>query len=814
MLKYRLNAYNFLDNPSTNPLPYKGICKAGLTILDLKKSFPAEGLNLGICHTDKSVDEAVAKIKEYVNIEDLVLYCQLDWVKSDTTLFRNLTDNIYPITPLTPKYELRQDDENVKLVVGDGTGPFFYYKNERGETVKESCGRIFPKVYKQTGSMGMSFLASDNTPDGEVPIDFNLYEITITFENQAYIVKQKTVTKGSYGADGWFSFVRLMKTSEPYIPKKPDFTTYCISDNISYPLWGGEPDWKSFNIKGLPGGTIVNEHNADDYGYFANAFAGAVPCISCLLNKISIISPDYLTHDGSYDWVVQIYRDLIKNTITANPKYINMMGEWFLENNTETIKSKLTVTPALDVQPNLVFTNYDKEVTSDEQSFKVQTDKRFGHQPAYTGFMVFKDIEPDGTFTEFSSVYIALLFDRKENDPQFKTNRYGVVFYHKAGNAFNYWTPNPWLKTLFVGKKFDIVGRIPGDENGDDPFGPGTNKPVLPGDGETGPGGGGGSHDGNSDAITLPDFPSVENQIISAGWSHAWCPTNAERKQLGAYLFSQGFVDSFKKQYANPMDVMLKSHVIPLDPVKGAAKNVVIAGIDTGVSLTSLANQYREYDLGGIFIPMYWNSFLDFEPYTSIELYLPFVGTYKLNTYDVINKTINIKYRVDFATGNCLAVVLVDNVPMYLYNSNIAHDVPIASSVYNGFTEGLFGVLGGAVSVTAGAMTGQPLAIAGGALSMAQGASNFIAPDVKHAGNVGGNVGYMSPNYAYVRIVRPVTAIPRNYGREKGYTSNITRRLGELSGYTVIDQVHIENITATHAELREIESLLKGGIIL
>ena len=44
--------------------------------------------------------------------------------------------------------------------------------------------------------------------------------------------------------------------------------------------------------------------------------------------------------------------------------------------------------------------------------------------------------------------------------------------------------------------------------------------------------------------------------------------------------------------------------------------------------------------------------------------------------------------------------------------------------------------------------------------------------------------------------------------------SNITMSLGACSGITYVEQVHLEGITATSAEKAEIETLLKGGVIL
>ena len=66
----------------------------------------------------------------------------------------------------------------------------------------------------------------------------------------------------------------------------------------------------------------------------------------------------------------------------------------------------------------------------------------------------------------------------------------------------------------------------------------------------------------------------------------------------------------------------------------------------------------------------------------------------------------------------------------------------------------------------------------------------------------------------YFIISYPTMVTPEGYASAKGIPVNAGGTIGEFSGYTVVDSVHIENISATENELREIESLLTGGVIL
>jgi hypothetical protein len=46
--------------------------------------------------------------------------------------------------------------------------------------------------------------------------------------------------------------------------------------------------------------------------------------------------------------------------------------------------------------------------------------------------------------------------------------------------------------------------------------------------------------------------------------------------------------------------------------------------------------------LGSMFIRPRYNSFLDYEPYTTIRLYIPYIGTIELAPSIYMNKTVHV----------------------------------------------------------------------------------------------------------------------------------------------------------------------------
>ena len=66
----------------------------------------------------------------------------------------------------------------------------------------------------------------------------------------------------------------------------------------------------------------------------------------------------------------------------------------------------------------------------------------------------------------------------------------------------------------------------------------------------------------------------------------------------------------------------------------------------------------------------------------------------------------------------------------------------------------------------------------------------------------------------FIVVTRPINDKPTTYDSNIGQTYNKSAQLGTLSGFTVVDEAHVEGLSATETEKNEIESLLKEGVIL
>lgn len=334
----------------------------------------------------------------------------------------------------------------------------------------------------------------------------------------------------------------------------------------------------------------------------------------------------------------------------------------------------------------------------------------------------------------------------------------------------------------------------------DDPYSPG---------GSSWTGGGGGSYNSESDDIGLPDLPTLS--AASTGFLTLFNPSGAQMRSLAQYMWSGLFdIDTFRKIFADPMQCILGLSIVPVNVPSGGSDTVKVGNIDTGISMTTASSQYTSVACGSVTIDEYWGSYLDYEPYTKIELYLPYCGTHPLNTDDVMGKTVTVTYHVDVLSGACIAYVGINGTVMYSYAGQCSVSIPITGNDWTNVINGALSIAGSIGSMVATGGATAPMAIG----QIASTAVNSMKPNVEKSGSLSGGAGLMAIQTPYLIITRPRQALPERQNSFMGYPSFITEQLGNISGYTEVESVHLTGIPGTAAELSEIESLLKSGVIL
>ena len=310
----------------------------------------------------------------------------------------------------------------------------------------------------------------------------------------------------------------------------------------------------------------------------------------------------------------------------------------------------------------------------------------------------------------------------------------------------------------------------------------------------------------------IPIIPAIGVQ--GTGFVALYNPTQSQLSAFSQYLWSNDFIENFKKLFSNPMDAIIGLHLIYATPSRGDVAEIVCGYSHSGVMSNTVNNQYIEIDCGTIKVNRYFGNVLDYAPYTKLQVYLPFVGIVDLDTNEIMDGTLNIKYRIDVLTGSCLARLKITrgdyNAELYNFAGNCAVQLPISGGSYSGIIANAIGVAGslGATIATGGAMA--PVLVGSVVSSAVNSRTN-----VSHSGSLGSNAGALGIMKPYLIITRPKPAEADNFNEFYGRPSNKKVRLSSCSGYTKVKDVHIEKISsATDDELNEIETLLKEGVII
>ena len=333
-------------------------------------------------------------------------------------------------------------------------------------------------------------------------------------------------------------------------------------------------------------------------------------------------------------------------------------------------------------------------------------------------------------------------------------------------------------------------------------------------------GGGTGKFDNASDSIGVPSLPTLS--AVSAGFVSMYSPTLNQLNQLASFLWTDNLFDpdNFKKLFTDPMECIIGLTIVPVDPPSAGSMSVKVGYIDTGISMARLSTQYAEVNCGTLQANEFWGSALDYSPFTKIHIYLPYVGMREVNADDIMGKSVGVVYHIDLLSGACTAFVTAGGSVLYQFNGQCSINIPLAASNFTEMIHSAISAIGSVAMTASGAGAASSAvgaAAVGTAASMGAAAANSAIgskPTFSHSGQMGGSGGMLAVQTPYIIIERPRQCVADDVNKFVGFPSNITYRLYDLEGYTVVDNIHLDGFSCTDNEAAEILSLLKGGVIL
>lgn len=373
------------------------------------------------------------------------------------------------------------------------------------------------------------------------------------------------------------------------------------------------------------------------------------------------------------------------------------------------------------------------------------------------------------------------------------------------------------------------------------------------------PGGGENTnYDDASDGVEADALPTIS--AVGCGLISIFSPTEQQLSHLADVLCGGDFFDFLQNTVENLSELFISFGIVPfVVPTSGTVNItffdwlVTLKQQSTNIPVRLVADQFIDFDMGTINLAddpriHKTDSVFDYSPFSKLGIYLPFIGFEELDIDEVRTSIIHLEYRVDVLSGSCVALVstIVDNVKrtLYQFTGNCLTQLPLSSAdcqtmITNAVNLGISVATAGTTGAVASAGA-ESVEAALGAEKINRQTADFrnaqfdaqvsnakgnlvsatantimgMKPNYKHSGAIGASASLLAVKQPYLFLLTPNEAVPEGYERYCGFPSNITSRLGDLSGYTVVEDIRLNGLVATSNEVAEIYSLLKKGVII
>ena len=328
--------------------------------------------------------------------------------------------------------------------------------------------------------------------------------------------------------------------------------------------------------------------------------------------------------------------------------------------------------------------------------------------------------------------------------------------------------------------------------------------------------------DGHVMDNSLPIAPSAS--ALSMNNSNIYSISSAQLQAFQEWFSKVSFTEILANyvtgKYNNLSSSILELYDMPVEDVYLGTKTtetIVVGGVNTEISADAFHGVAPLRTLGTYTITKKFDSYMNYAPYSSIELYLPYVGwsTLDTNLYSPSasedRTTLTVQCMYDVLTGKITYFLLCNNTTMDIKEATMMTKLEITledavqykSALANTLTQKSIGIITGAESGSIGTMAGS---IMGGAQ----------AQPISVKGSASDCAGLYSPQYCYILFKYPSYNRPSNYGKMFGFPCFKNRHLSSLSGFTkcINPKITFTNTVVTENEQTKIYELLESGVYL
>ena len=240
-------------------------------------------------------------------------------------------------------------------------------------------------------------------------------------------------------------------------------------------------------------------------------------------------------------------------------------------------------------------------------------------------------------------------------------------------------------------------------------------------------------------------------------------PTQAQLVDAANALFMN--FDTGNVVDINPYIVSIHKVFVPVSTDE-AFQPIKFGKYNTQVNSKVVNKKVSRVSCGKVTVPELYHNALDYSPFTTVRIWLPFLGFYDLSIDELSNKEIELTYSIDLVNGKALAEISNDDGVIYRFVGTAYAQEPYHTESLNNMST----------------------AYINGAYNMAD----------------------FTP---YLLIERPINLTQSNNDLEGLPTYKVVT-IGDMKGYLRCRKVFATDMIATEAEKNEIESLLHDGVLV
>lgn len=240
-------------------------------------------------------------------------------------------------------------------------------------------------------------------------------------------------------------------------------------------------------------------------------------------------------------------------------------------------------------------------------------------------------------------------------------------------------------------------------------------------------------------------------------------PTQAQLVDAANSLFMN--FDTGNVVNISPYIVSIHKVFVPVSTDE-AFQPIKFGKYNTQVNSKVVNQKVSRVSCGKVTVPELYHNALDYSPFTTVRIWLPFLGFYDLSIDELSNKEIELTYAIDLVNGKALAEISNDDGVIYRFVGTAYAQEPYHTESLNNMST----------------------AYINGAYNMAD----------------------FTP---YLLIERPINLTPSNNDLEGLPTYKVVT-IGDMKGYLRCRKVFATDMIATEAEKNEIEALLRDGVLV